>query len=185
MNYIQAFLPEQKYTPMNNIMKPLHVWSAKNISKGTKMKLFDSNVKSVLLHGAETWRTTKAMLSKIQRFINYYLRKIMNIRWFDKVRNEDLWQRANQDPINTQITKRKWAHTEETTKQHHQTGPQMEPTRQKKQSRGRPRNTWHRDTESELKEQGHNWNSAEKLAPNQVRWREFVNGLCSPAEQRV
>ena len=42
------------------------VWSAKNISRGTKMKIFNSNVKSVLLYGAETWRTTKAMLSKIQ-----------------------------------------------------------------------------------------------------------------------
>jgi hypothetical protein len=36
-----------------------------------------------------------------------------------------------------------------------------------------------------LKEQGHNWNSAEKLAPNRVRWSEFVNGLCSLAEQRA
>jgi hypothetical protein len=36
----------------------------------------------------------------------------MNIRWFDKVRNKDLWQRAYQDGmdlINTQIKKRKWA----------------------------------------------------------------------------
>ena len=33
------------------------------------------------------------------------------------------------------------------------------------------------ETQSELKEQGHNWNSAEKLEPNRVRWREFVNGL--------
>jgi hypothetical protein len=37
-------------------------WSAKNISRGTKMKIFNSNVKSVLVYGAETWRTTKAML---------------------------------------------------------------------------------------------------------------------------
>ena len=85
------------------------VWSAKNISRGTKMLILNSNVKYVLLYGAETWRTTKVMLSKIQRFINHCLRKIMNIRWCDKVRNEDLWQRANQDPINTQIKKRKWA----------------------------------------------------------------------------
>ena len=41
------------------------------------------------------------------------------------------------------------------------------------------------ETQSELKEQGHNWNSAEKLVPNRVRWREFVNGLCSLAEQRA
>jgi hypothetical protein len=30
----------------------------------------------VLLYGAEPWRTTKAMVSKIQRCINYCLRKI-------------------------------------------------------------------------------------------------------------
>ena len=114
------------------------VWSAKNISRGIKMKIFSSNVKYVLFYGAETWRTTKAMLSKIQRFINYCLRKIMNIRWFDKVRNEDLWQRANQDPVYTQIKKRKWAWIGHTLKKPpssitRQTGPQMEPTRQKKQ----------------------------------------------------
>ena len=73
------------------------------------MKFFNSNIKCVLLYGTEIWRTTKVILSKIQRFINYCLRKIMNVRWFDKVRNEGLWQRENQDPINTQIKKRKWA----------------------------------------------------------------------------
>ena len=113
-------------------------WSAKNISRGTQMKIFSSNVKSVLFYGAETWRTTKAMLSKIQRFINYCLRKIMNIRWFDKVRNEDLWQRTNQNPVYTQIKKRKWAWISHTLEKSlssitRQTGPQMEPTRQKKQ----------------------------------------------------
>ena len=163
------------------------VWSTKNISRGIKMKIFNSNVKFVLLYEAETWRTTKAMLSKIQRFINYCLRKIMSIRWFDKVRNEDLWQRANQDPINIQIKKRKWAWIGHTLRK-----PPNSITRQAlkwnpqgKRSRGRPRNTSRRDTESELKEQEHNWSSAEKLAPNRVRWREFVNGLCSPDEQRA
>ena len=152
------------------------VWSAKNISRGTKMKIFNSNVNSVLLYGAETWKTTKAMLSKIQRFINYCLRKIMNIR--------GSFAKSNQDPINIQIKKRKWAWIGHTLRK-----PTNSITRQAlkwnpqgKRSRGRHRNTWRRDTESELKEQGHNWNSAEKLAPNRVtkcRWREFVNGLCS------
>jgi hypothetical protein len=41
------------------------VWRARNISRDTKMKIFNSNVKSVLLYGAETWRTTKAMLKNI------------------------------------------------------------------------------------------------------------------------
>jgi hypothetical protein len=40
------------------------VWSAKNISRGTKMKIFISNVKSLLLYGAETWRTTRPCSKK-------------------------------------------------------------------------------------------------------------------------
>ncbi|XP_048772952.2 uncharacterized protein LOC125678500 [Ostrea edulis] len=157
------------------------VWNAKNISRNTKIKIFNSNVKSVLLYGAETWRTTNATISKIQRFINYCLRRIMNIRWFDKVRNEDLWKRANQAPIDIQIKKSKWSwigHTlrkppSSITKQALKWNPQG------KRNRGRPRSSWRRVTETELKEQGYTWNSAERLAPNRVRWREFVNGLCS------
>ena len=86
-----------------------------------------------------------------------------------------------------QIKKRKWAwigHTlrkppNSITRQTFKWNPQG------KRSRGRPRNPWRRDTESELKEQGHNWNSAEKLATNRVRWREFVNGICFLAERRA
>ena len=135
------------------------VWSAKNISRGTKMKIFNSNVKCVLLYEAETRRTTKVMLSKIQRFINYCLRKIMNIRWFDKVRNEDLWQRAK----NTHIKKRKWAWIGHTLRKSRGsiTRQALKWNLQGQKSRGRPRNTGCRDTESELKEQEHNWNSAE------------------------
>ena len=33
------------------------VWSAKYISRGTKMNIFNSNIKYVLLYRAETWRT--------------------------------------------------------------------------------------------------------------------------------
>jgi hypothetical protein len=114
----------------------------------------------------------------------------MNIRWFDKVRNKDLWQRAYQDGmdlINTQIKKRKWAWIGHTLRKppNSITRQALKWNPQHKGSRGRPRNTWRRDTETELKEQGHNWNSAEKLAPNRVRWSEFVNGLCSLAEQRA
>ena len=105
-------------------------WSVNTISIQLKCKI------CALVWG-RNMEKKKAMLSKIQRFINYCLRTITNIQWFDKVRNEDLWQRANQDPINKQIKKRKqawiWPHTEETAKQHHQTGPQMEPTKQNKQ----------------------------------------------------
>jgi hypothetical protein len=36
-----------------------NIWTSKNISRTTKLRIFNSNVKSILLYKAETWRTTK------------------------------------------------------------------------------------------------------------------------------
>ena len=36
-----------------------NIWSSKEIRTRTKLRIFNSNVKSVLLYGCETWRTTK------------------------------------------------------------------------------------------------------------------------------
>ena len=50
------------------------IWKARNISLKTKVRLFNSNVKTILLYGAETWKTTKGLLHKLQVFINKFLR---------------------------------------------------------------------------------------------------------------
>ena len=55
-----------------------NVWKSRIIGKTTKIRLFNTNVKSVLLHGAETWRMNKTTLERIQTFVNQCLRK--NIR---------------------------------------------------------------------------------------------------------
>ena len=61
------------------ILRP--IWNAKYISTNTKLCIFNSNVKSVLLYGEETWRTTKASSNKLQSFINRCLRHILEIYW--------------------------------------------------------------------------------------------------------
>nr|KAG5703936.1 hypothetical protein BaRGS_020533 [Batillaria attramentaria] len=85
-----------------------NIWASKVVSIRTKLRIFNSNVKSVLLYGCETWRTTKTMQQKIQTFLNTCLRRIFNIRWPEKIRNEELWERAGQEPAAKQILRRKW-----------------------------------------------------------------------------
>ena len=46
------------------------VWHTTSLSLKTKLKIFSSNVKSVLLYGSETWRLTAALINKIQVFVN-------------------------------------------------------------------------------------------------------------------
>jgi hypothetical protein len=53
------------------------VWTSRCLSTNTKIRLFNSNVKLVQMHGAETWRNTENITKKIQTFINNCLRRIL------------------------------------------------------------------------------------------------------------
>ena len=60
------------------------------------------------LYGCETWRVLKSSMAKIQVFVNRCLRQILGVRWYDKLRNEELWRSTAQEPIVQQIKRRKW-----------------------------------------------------------------------------
>jgi hypothetical protein len=77
------------------------------ISKEVKIRIFNTNVKSVLLYACKTWKTTKQVTSRLQTFVNKCLRQIMNIKWTDKITNEELWKITKQKPIEIQIKSRK------------------------------------------------------------------------------
>jgi hypothetical protein len=64
-------------------------------------------VKSLLLYACETWKTTNQITRRLQAFINKCLRRIMNIKWADKITNEELWGITKQKPIEIQIKKNK------------------------------------------------------------------------------
>ena len=46
------------------------VWRSRALRTCTKIRIFISNVKSVLLYGSETWRETGASSKCIQTFVN-------------------------------------------------------------------------------------------------------------------
>ena len=53
-----------------------NIWASRGISMRTKLRIFNSNLKSVLLYGCEIWRITQTMQQKIQTFFNTCLRRI-------------------------------------------------------------------------------------------------------------
>jgi hypothetical protein len=63
---------------------------------------------SVLLYAFETWKTANQITRRLQTFIDKCLRRIMNIKWTDKITNEELWRITKQKPIEIQIKRRKW-----------------------------------------------------------------------------
>ncbi|VDO78430.1 unnamed protein product [Schistosoma mattheei] len=85
-----------------------NVWNSKQLLTNTKVGISNTNVKTVLLYDAETWRTTKATIQKIQVLINSCLRKILRIRWPDTISNNQLWERTNQFQAEEEIMKKHW-----------------------------------------------------------------------------
>ena len=157
-----------------------NIWKSKEIRTETKLRIFNSNIKSVLLYGSETWRRTKKALQKIQTFINSCPRRILNIWWPVKIRNEELWQGGDQEPVGRQMLKRKWGwigytlrkEASNITRQSLTWNPQGK-------RRGRPENSWRRDTDTELRMMAYTWKEVVRTAQVRVRWRAVVNGLCS------
>ena len=132
------------------------------------------------MYGADTWRTTLATNKKIQIFINNCLRRLLKIRWPATINNGELWQRTNQKPADQEILNRRWkwiGHTlrkptTNTTRQALKWNPQG------KRKRGRPRNSWRRDLEDDIKRMGRTWGQLERLAQDRAGWRNLVGGLC-------
>ncbi|VDO93251.1 unnamed protein product [Schistosoma margrebowiei] len=83
-----------------------NIWNSKQLSTNIKVSTFSTNVKAVLLYGAETWRTTTTTIKKVQVFIKNCLGKILNIHWPDTISNSILWERTNQLPAEEEIWKR-------------------------------------------------------------------------------
>ena len=87
----------------------INIWKSREHTVNTKVMVFNSNGKTVLLYGCETCRTTRKKQQKIQTFVNRCVRAIFRMRWLDKVPNEELWKRADQELIGKQIiVTRKW-----------------------------------------------------------------------------
>ena len=163
------------------------LWRSREITTRTKVRIFNTNVKSVLLYGSETWRTTVRSDAKIQSCINNFLRRILRIWWPDKIRNEDLWERTDQIPPTLQVKKKKWTWVGHVTRKppNNITRQALKWNPQGKRKRGRPRNTWRRSLHKDLEDHGYKWKDLEEQAQNRVRWRAIVCGLCSTRSEKA
>jgi len=70
------------------------VWRSTTYSNNTKLSIFNTNVKSVLLYGSETWRLTRAITHQLQVLVSRCIRRILNTFWPVQKSNQELWTRS-------------------------------------------------------------------------------------------
>ncbi|VDP31199.1 unnamed protein product [Schistosoma margrebowiei] len=147
-----------------------NIWNSKQLSTNTKFRIFNTNVKTVLLYGAETWRTTKDIIQKIQVFINSGLREILRIRWPDTISNNQLWERTIQIPAEEEIRKKRWKWIEHTLRKalncFTRQALTWNPQGQRKTER--LKDTLRREIEIDMRKMNKNWMELEKKAQERV-----------------
>ena len=84
------------------------VWNNNQFGGRTKMKLFKSNVLSVLLYDSETWKMTKSDEKILDTFLHKCIRSILKIHWPEKITSTEARKRAGLEKISTIVKKRRW-----------------------------------------------------------------------------
>ena len=157
------------------------IWRSGIYDVKTKLRLYKSNVRSVLLYAAETWHTTKQIESKLRGFEGRCLRRILGIWWEHRVTNKEIESRTGISCIVEEVKKRRWrwlGHTLRMNKKRHPLIA-LNWNPQGKRNRGRPRGTWRRTVDAERTEAGMTWHELRWLAQDRKEWRKFVDALCS------
>ena len=155
------------------------IWKDRKLSLRTKLRLFNSNVKSVLLYGCETWTATDNCIKRLQVFTNWCLRRILRIRWTERVRNKEVWERTEQEEIQTEVGRRRWRWIGHTLRRPNSniTKKALEWNPQGCRSRGRPRGTWRRVIDEDMERSGYSWQRIKTIAQDRDGWKLFVRGL--------
>ncbi|KAI8487404.1 hypothetical protein Bbelb_348730 [Branchiostoma belcheri] len=70
------------------------VWENQKLTKKTKVLVYNTCVLSTLLYGSEAWTVYSRQEKRLNSFHLRCLRKILNIKWQDKITNELVLQQA-------------------------------------------------------------------------------------------
>ena len=162
-----------------------NIWRSSVLQTNTKLKIYKSNVRSVLLYASETWRTNKKIESRLRGFEGRCLRRILRIHWEQRVTNQEVSRRTGINNIVDEVKKRRWrwlGHVLRMNKTRHPLAA-LRWAPPGKRKRGRALGTWRRTMEEEMKVMGKTWNELSWLAQDRDVWRRFVGASCSSGSE--
>jgi hypothetical protein len=98
-----------------------------------------------------------------------------------KIRKE-LWRITKQEPVEIKIKRRKWNTLRKEAGAIENTALDWNP--QGYRRRGRPKRTWRRTIEDEIRNTGRSRNEVKGIAGDRNAWKLFMGALCSTRSKR-
>ena len=78
-----------------------NVWERNGFKRDTKLKVYKAVVLPILLYAGETWAVYQRHAKKLNHFHQSCLRKILKIRWQDKISDTEVLKKAKMQSVHT------------------------------------------------------------------------------------
>ena len=172
-----------------------NVWNKRGITTETKIKVYHAVVLTTLLYGCEAWTVYQRHARKLNHFHTTSLRKLLGIKWQEKLPDTEVLTRAGLPSIYTMLmqSQLRWAGHVARMPNHRLPKKLLFGELQEgKRSRGAPRKRFKDCLKASLKAFKVNPDSWEAAAQDRSRWRATIHegaknyeaNRTSAAEQR-
>jgi hypothetical protein len=157
------------------ILQRLHkVWRSKEISRTTKVRIYETLVLSVLLYNSETWTLKETQKRRLRVFETTCLRRIEGVTRRDRIRNTEIYSRLRiQRDIVNRIQTRRLRYFGHVTRMQNGRYPKvaLQGYVHGKRRRGRPKKRWMDMIEEDCRMMGLTVGEATRRAQDRDAWR--------------
>ena len=159
---------------MQNLDK--QIWRSR-ITVPTKLKLYNTCILPIFLHGSECWAVTKRDVLKIDALDQWCLWKLLEIKWYHHVRNDEVRRTTGQPRLSAIVQARRlslfgFGHI---ARMPHETDARSiitaSPSENWRKPPGRPRTTWMKTIQQDLRSNNLSLDGAITVAQNRPLWR--------------
>ena len=157
--------------------------SCRGINLKTRLRAIKCYIWPTLFYGADTWTTTKSLLSSLDAFEMWvYRSRVLKISWTEKITNEEVLRRMGTGrEIVRQFKTRKLQYLGHLIRHNTSQIQLIEGKIEGRRSRGRPRNTWTTDITTT---NGMKYYQLKRAAEDRKIWHGLVVNLAQETTLR-
>ena len=171
-------------SPVRLCRTQTNIWRSR-ITIPTKLKLYNTCILPIFLYGSECWAVTKRDVLKIDALDRWCLRKLLGIKWYHHVRNDEVRWTTGQPRLSAIVQAQRlslFGHIarmpDETDARSIITASPLENWRKPPE---RPRTTWMKTIQQDLRSNNLSLDEAITVAQNRPLWRlMFAFGAMHP-----
>ncbi len=158
------------------------IWSSRRVSRTLKSRALQAYVLPVALWGCEAWQLSAADKGKLDAWYNKKARRILGVTLFDHIPTEEILKRTKLRKISDIVVERRLRYLGhiERYPENRWVKKTLTLVPEKKQGPGRPKETWRREMEAEMKARGLKLEDAH----DREKWKEETKKILPKTKKK-